>query len=114
MDKNIKNLQNNLATALRCVPNDKKFDEIYQDIVKITKKINLIETKNQKRQEKKADNIFQNWSYQNGKINNNKHVGLDTLQAIDDMIQKEQENLNAIKSNINLSSENDENQTLLG
>lgn len=120
MDKNLSNLKQNLSLALRSVPNDKNFDEVYQDIVKLTNKINLIESKSQKRKERKADHLFQNWSMQNGSMinpNMKQNVGFDALQAIDDLIQKEQENLNTIKNKINFSnndSDSDDMGTLLG
>lgn len=120
MDKNLNSLKQNLTLALRNVPNDKSFDEIYQDLVKVTKKINLIESKTQKRKEKKADHIFQNWSMQNGSLNNpnsKPNVGYDVLQAIDELIQKEEDNLNDIKNKIKSSNDNnydDNSETLLG
>lgn len=118
MDRNIKNLQQNLAMALRSVPSEKLFDEVYQDIVKISKKVNLIENKAQKKNEKKVDNFFKNWSLHNGSLvnPNTKQVNADALQAIDDLIQKEQDNLNAMKDKYNksYSDENDNTETLLG
>lgn len=119
MDKNINNLKQNITLALRSVPNDKSFDEVYQDLIKVTKKINIIETKNQKRTEKKVDKFFQNWSTQNGAIvnqNSNNTIGQDALQAIDELIQKEQDSLEEIKNKLRLSKDdyNDNIETLLG
>lgn len=119
MDKNINNLKQNITLALRSVPNDKNFDEVYQDLIKVTKKINIIETKNQKRTEKKVDKFFQNWSTQNGAIVNqniNNTIGQDALQAIDELIQKEQDSLEEIKNKLRLSKDdyNDNIETLLG
>ena len=116
MDKNINNLKQSITLALRSVPNDKSFDEVYQDLVKVTKKISLIETKSQKRKEKKIDNLFQNWPMQNGSISQKQNVGYDALQAIDELIQKEQDNLNNMKNKFKSSDEdlNDDMGTLLG
>jgi ribosome-associated translation inhibitor RaiA len=116
MDKNIKNLQHNISMALRSVPHEKTFDGIYQDLVKVTQKISIIESKSPKK-EKKIDVLFQNWKLQNGNIvnPNAQNSGIDALQAIDELIQKEEENLNNFKKRLDKSNEiDDDSQTLLG
>ena len=69
------------------------------------------------KKEKKIDVLFQNWKLQNGNIvnPNAQKSGIDALQAIDELIQKEEENLNNFKKRLDRSNEiDDDSQTLLG